>query len=87
MNSNPIVTILTLLFFVWNAYNTSKEVEEFQGKEVYVMKGEHAKVCAVTNSRLLGKLTVDAEFSCARCGSMAHNKASVCDPVALEPDH
>ena len=51
------------------------------------MAGEHAKVCAVSDSRLLGKLTGEAEFSCARCGAKAHDKASICDPVALEPDH
>jgi hypothetical protein len=52
-----------------------------------VMAGENAKVCAVTDAKLLGKLTAEAEFSCARCGAKAHNKASVCDPVPLEPDH
>jgi hypothetical protein len=56
-------------------------------KGVYVMTGEQAKVCAVTDSRLLGKLTSEAEFSCARCGAKAHDKASVCEPIAIEPDH
>ena len=51
------------------------------------MTREHDKVCAVTDSRLLGKLTGEAEFSCARCGAKAHAKVSVCEPVALEPDH
>jgi len=51
------------------------------------MAGEHAKVCAVSDSRLLGKLTGEAEFSCARCGAKAHDKDSVYDPVPLEPDH
>jgi hypothetical protein len=51
------------------------------------MTREKAKVCAVTDSRLLSKLTSDAEFSCARCGATAHNKGSVCDPVPIEPDH
>ena len=51
------------------------------------MSGEHAKICAVTDSRLLGKLTSEAEFSCARCGAKSHDKASVCDPVPFEPDH
>ena len=51
------------------------------------MKGEHAKICAVTDSRLLGKLTAEAEFGCARCGARARDKGSVCEPVALEPDH
>jgi len=51
------------------------------------MTGEHAKVCAVTDARLLGKLTGEAELSCARCGAVAHDKSSVCDPVLLEPDH
>jgi hypothetical protein len=59
----------------------------FTKKGVYVMSGKHAKVCAVTDSRLLGKLTGEAEFSCARCGARAHDKASVCDPVEIEPDH
>jgi hypothetical protein len=56
-------------------------------KEVYVMTGSHSKVCAVTDPRLLGKLTGEAEFSCARCGAKAHDKTSVCEPIALEPDH
>jgi hypothetical protein len=51
------------------------------------MKGVKAKVCAVTDSRLLGKLTRDAEVVCARCGSKAHDRASLCEPVAIEPDH
>jgi ribosomal protein L37E len=51
------------------------------------MKREPAKVCAVTDSRLLGKLTRDAEVTCARCGAKAHDRSSVCEPVAIEPDH
>lgn len=51
------------------------------------MTGEHAKVCAVTDARLLGALTAEAEFSCARCGAKAHDESSVCEPVPLEPDH
>lgn len=51
------------------------------------MAGESAKVCAVTDAKVLGKLTSEAEFSCARCGAKAHSKASVCDPVPIEPDH
>lgn len=51
------------------------------------MAREHAKVCAVTDSSLLGKLTSDAEYSCARCGAKAHDKESVCEPTLIEPDH
>ena len=51
------------------------------------MAREHAKVCAVTDSQLLGKLTSDAEYSCARCGAKAHDKESVCEPMFIEPDH
>jgi hypothetical protein len=50
------------------------------------MKG-HAKVCEVTDSRLLGKLTKNVEVVCARCGAKAHDKKSICEPVAIEPDH
>lgn len=60
---------------------------DFTKKGVYVMSREHAKVCVVTDSRLLDKLTSEAEFSCARCGAKAHEKGSVCEPVPLEPDH
>jgi hypothetical protein len=63
------------------------ETEGFHTKGVSDMSGTHEKVCAVTDSRLLGKLTSEAEFSCARCGAKAHDKGSVCDPVPLEPDH
>jgi len=45
------------------------------------------KVCAVTDTQLLNKLTGHAEVICARCGAKAHNKANVCDPVPFEPDH
>lgn len=51
------------------------------------MTREHAKVCAVTDSGVLDKLTRDAEFSCARCGATAHDRDSVCEPTPLEPDH
>jgi len=51
------------------------------------MKGRHAKICAVTDSRLLGKLTKNAELTCVRCGAKAHDKDSLCEPVAIEPDH
>ena len=51
------------------------------------MSGTHAKVCAVTDSRKLNKLTGNPEFSCARCGATAHYKGSVCEPMPLEPDH
>jgi len=51
------------------------------------MSGEKAKVCAVTDPRLLNRLTGDAEVVCARCGAKAHKAADVCDPVPFEPDH
>jgi ribosomal protein L37E len=51
------------------------------------MTGNKAKVCEVTDSRLLGKLSSEAEFVCARCGAQAHKKGNVCDPVPFEPDH
>ena len=65
----------------------TKQTENNTYKGVHVMTGKHAKVCAVTDSRLLGKLSSEAEFSCSRCGAKAHDKASVCDPIPLEPDH
>lgn len=45
------------------------------------------KVCAVTDSRLLDALTSEAEFSCARCGAIAHGRDNVCEPIPFEPDH
>jgi len=51
------------------------------------MTGEYAKVCAVTDSQLLGKLSSEAEYSCAKCGAKAHDSTSVCEPIPLEPDH
>lgn len=51
------------------------------------MTRENAKVCAVTDPRLLNELTADADFVCARCGAKAHDKVSVCEPKLLEPDH
>jgi len=47
----------------------------------------HSNVCAVSDSRLHGKLSCEVKFSCARCGAKADDKASVCDPVPLEPDY
>ena len=61
--------------------------KKLTNKGVYVMSGQDVKVCAVTDSRLLNKLTSEAEFSCARCGAKSHDRSSVCEPVALEPDH
>jgi len=61
-----------------------KDVHE---KGVHVMSVEQVKVCAVTDSRLLGTLAGEAEFSCARCGATAHDKNNVCEPIAIEPDH
>ncbi len=51
------------------------------------MTREELKVCAVTDSKLLDKLTGGAEFGCARCGAKARDKANVCEPMLLEPDH
>ena len=51
------------------------------------MKGKNPKICAVENPKLRKKLTSDAQVSCARCGAIAHDSSSVCEPVALEPDH
>jgi len=45
------------------------------------------KVCEVTDARELEEMSKEARVSCARCGAKAHDKASVCEPVALEPDH
>jgi len=45
------------------------------------------KVCTVTDSRILGRMARKAEVVCGRCGAKAHSKSSVCEPVALEPDH
>jgi predicted RNA-binding Zn-ribbon protein involved in translation (DUF1610 family) len=51
------------------------------------MRKEHAKVCAVTDSQLVDKLTSDAEFSCAKCGAKAHDRESVCAPVPIGSGH
>lgn len=56
-------------------------------KEVQVMKGSRAKVCAVTDESLLKDLGRNPEVICARCGARSHSKANVCEPVAIEPDH
>lgn len=62
-------------------------IKENQGKGGEVMPSSKEKVCAVTDAGTLAELTRDAEVSCARCGIKAHDKSSVCEPVALEPDH
>jgi len=79
--------MLHLFICTGNDYYNRYEGKNVTIKGVYVMSVKHSKVCAVTDSRLLGKLSSEAEFSCARCGAKAHDKASVCEPVPLEPDH
>jgi hypothetical protein len=56
-------------------------------KGVSYMTSENTKVCAVTDAKLLDKLTGDAGVVCARCGAKAHDKSNVCEPVPFEPDH
>jgi hypothetical protein len=51
------------------------------------MSAKNAKVCAVTDSRQLDKLTEKPEYSCTRCGAKAHKMGDVCEPIPLEPDH
>lgn len=51
------------------------------------MSANTSKVCAITDSHLLNKLTGNAEVVCARCGAKAHKAANVCEPVPFEPDH
>jgi len=51
------------------------------------MATRDSKVCAVTDEALLRDLSRNAEVLCARCGARSHDKANVCEPVALEPDH
>lgn len=76
-----------LLFPAAQAYHHNCEVYYSDTKGVYVMSVETAKVCAVTDSQLLDKLTEKSEYSCARCGAKAHDRGSVCEPMPLEPDH
>jgi hypothetical protein len=45
------------------------------------------KVCAVSDQTLLRDLSRNPEVVCARCGAKSHDKANVCEPVAIEPDH
>jgi len=51
------------------------------------MSKRNEKVCAVTDESLLKELSRSAEVLCARCGARAHNKNSVCEPIAIEADH
>jgi hypothetical protein len=51
------------------------------------MSVETARVCAVTGSRLLDTLREKSEYSCARCGAIAHDRGNVCEPIPLEQDH
>ncbi len=72
---------------IQKVYNLYQEEVNRKERGVTVMKGNTAKICAVTDSRLLGKLTKNVEVSCARCGAKAHDKNNVCEPIAIEPDH
>ena len=51
------------------------------------MTGSDTKVCAITDTGLLDRLTGNAAVVCARCGAKAHDKVNVCEPVPIEPDH
>jgi hypothetical protein len=51
------------------------------------MAKRNDKVCAVTDETLLRDMSRNAEVRCARCGAKSHNKANVCEPIAIEPDH
>lgn len=51
------------------------------------MKNTNIKACAVSDEALLNNMGMNPEVVCARCGAKSHNKANVCEPVALEPDH
>jgi hypothetical protein len=51
------------------------------------MAAKEAKVCAVTDEALLRNLSRNAEVMCARCGAKSHDRANVCEPIAIEPDH
>jgi hypothetical protein len=71
-----------LMGLKWN------EKERWNGeKEVQIMRGSDAKVCAVSDESLLASLSKNPEVICARCGAKSHDKSNVCEPVAIEPDH
>lgn len=44
------------------------------------------KICRVSDSRLRVQLASDPEYACEICGTKAHTKSTLCDPVPLEPD-
>jgi hypothetical protein len=51
------------------------------------MATRNDKVCTVTDETLLRDMSRNAEVMCARCGAKSHNKANICEPIAIEPDH
>jgi len=51
------------------------------------MSTRDSKVCAVTDESLLRDLSRNPEVMCARCGAKSHDRANLCEPVAIEPDH
>ncbi len=51
------------------------------------MTTRNDKVCAVSDEVLLKELSRKPEVICARCGAKAHNRNSVCEPIAIEADH
>lgn len=63
------------------------EERVINGKGVQIMTRERTKVCEVADTRLVDRLAREPEYSCVRCGAKAHDKASVCEPKLLEPDH
>ena len=56
-------------------------------KVMTVMTGKNTKLCSVTDTQIRTKLSSNPEFVCERCGTTAHSKTTLCDPVPIEPDH
>ena len=43
----------------------------------------HSKICAISDDRVVSKLSSEATVCCSKCGAKAHDPASLCSPVQL----
>ncbi len=57
----------------------------FRGKGDSKMKGRGSslKLCEIADVRQIRSMTTDSRFSCAKCGSKAHESRDLCDPVPI----
>lgn len=44
------------------------------------------KICEISDVKQLRSMTIDTNFSCAKCGAKSHDSAYLCEPVSSSGD-